>query len=406
MRSLPAGTLLLLLALAPAGAAERVVPAEPGALAAAIAASAPGDVLLLAPGRHRGAVTVDRPLSLRGDGRAEVAGAGEGTVITVTAADVELRGLTVTGSGDSNATLDSAVKLVEGADRARVLDCTLKGNLVGVDIHGARDALVRGNTIEGRGDGRMNDRGNGVYVWNAPGARVMDNTLRWGRDGIFVNTSRDNTFSGNRFEDLRFAVHYMYAHDSEVSGNVSVGNHLGYAIMYSRGVRVLDNVSQGDRDHGIMLNYATDSLVRGNRVRDGRTKCAFLYNAHRNRIVDNHFAGCPIGVHFTAGSERNEISGNAFVGNRAQVKYVGSRWLEWSGNHWSDHAAFDLDGDGVADAPYRPNDVMNRILWTQPAAKLLAGSPAAQLLRWAMAAFPHLLPGGVIDPSPLVQEPA
>ena len=128
---------------------------------------------------------------------------------------------------------------------------------------------------------------------------------------------------------------------------------------------------------------------------------------NKNQIRDNRFERCNIGIHFTAGSERNAITGNAFIGNRTQVKYVGSRWLDWSadgrGNYWSDLAAFDLNGDGLADTPYRPNDAMDHVLWSQPAAKLLLGSPAVQLVRWSQSAFPALLPGGVIDRHPLMQ---
>ena len=91
------------------------------------------------------------------------------------------------------------------------------------------------------------------------------------------------------------------------------------------------------------------------------------------------------------------------------MKYVGSRDVEWSvagrGNYWSDHAAFDLDGDGIADSRFRPNDLMDHILWSQPAAKLLLGSPAVQLVRWSQAAFPATLPGGVLDSHPLMRPP-
>ena len=84
-------------------------------------------------------------------------------------------------------------------------------------------------------------------------------------------------------------------------------------------------------------------------------------------------------MHFTAGSEGNEITGNAFVGNRNQVKYVGTRDLDWSkggrGNYWSDNPAFDLNGDGIADTAYRPNDLVDRVLWTAPSAKVLINSP-------------------------------
>ena len=403
---LRAGLALALLA-SPALAAEREVPARPGALAAAIAAADEGDVLLLAPGVHEGGVLIDRPLALRGREGAVVAGPGAGSVISVAAPDVEISGLEIRGSGSSHETLDSGIKLGRKAARALVLDNRLAGNLHGVDIHGARGALVARNVVEGRRDHRMNARGNGVYVWNAPGAVVEGNDIRWGRDGIFVNTSKKNTFRNNRFRDLRFAVHYMYAHSSTVEGNLSIGNDLGYAIMYSKRVKVLGNASIGDAEHGIMLNYANSSKIRGNLVLNGANRCAFVYNAHKNRIEDNRFEGCAIGIHFTAGSERNAISGNAFIANRTQVKYAGTRWMDWSaegrGNHWSDFAAFDLDGDGIADAPYRPNDAMDRVLWRQPAAKWLLGAPAVQLVRWAQAAFPALLPGGVIDSHPLMR---
>ncbi len=385
---------------------------QPGGtnLARAIASADQGDILLLGRGIHGGGIVVDRSITLRANGNAEVRGNGAGTVITVDAPDVVISGLLVTGSGSNHETLDSGIKLTEKAHGAIVENNTLKGNLHSVDIHGARNSIVRDNLIVGRDGKRMNERGNGVYVWNAPGAIVENNIVRLGRDGIFVNSSSRNIFRGNRFENLRFAVHYMYANDSEVSGNVSVGNHLGFAIMFSSRLKIEDNVSIGDRDHGIMLNYANSAEVSGNTVRNGGEKCLFMYNAHKNRLTGNRFEGCTIGIHFTAGSERNAMSGNAFIANRTQVKYVGSKHHEWSvegrGNYWSDHAAFDVNGDGIADQTYRPNDLIDQVLWTQPAAKLLLGSPAIQLVRWAQREFPSMLPGGVIDSAPLMNPPA
>ena len=397
--------LMILVRVPLALAAEIVVPAEPGALAGALSRAQAGDVLRLLPGIHAGPITISAPLTLDGGGKAVIEGDGTGSVITVRATDVVVRGLTIRGSGSDGK--DAGVNLEQTASRALVENNRLVGNLVGVNVQGARDALVRANIIEGRQDERMNDRGNGVYVWNAPGTRIIGNDIRWGRDGIFVNASKENEFSGNRFRDLRFAVHYMYAHDSVVAENVSIGNHLGYAVMFSNNVEIRGNLSRDDRNYGIMLNYTNNSRITGNRVERTAEKCVFIYNAHRNTLEGNRFEGCETGIHFTAGSERNLITGNAFINNRTQVKYVGTKWVEWSadgrGNYWSDHASFDLDGDGIADTAYRPNDIMDRVLWTQPAARALLGSPAVQLIRWSQSAFPALLPGGVIDRFPLMQ---
>ena len=100
-----------------------------------------------------------------------------------------------------------------------------------------------------------------------PGAKVLDNDVRFGRDGIFVIASKNNLFKGNRFRDLRFAVHYMYTNDSEVSDNVSTNNTVGFAIMYSHRLTVKGNVSDGDRDRGLLFNFANGSEISGNEVR-------------------------------------------------------------------------------------------------------------------------------------------
>ncbi|VDC19912.1 nitrous oxide reductase family maturation protein NosD [Pseudogemmobacter humi] len=401
-----AALILGLLTALPSLAAEREVAPGEGSLAAAIAGATPGDVLILEGGAYSGPVTIDRPLVLTGPATAVVDGLGQGSVITIAAPDVVLKGFTVTGSGGRNEDLDSGVKILKGADRAVVEGLTLTDNMHGIDVHGGRDARVTGNTITGRRHHQMNQRGNGIYVWNSPGTLLDGNTIRYGRDGIFSNASADSIYRNNVMRDLRFAVHFMYTRNTEVSGNISIGNHLGFAIMFSDRGKILNNLSLGDREHGLMLNYANNADVTGNLIRGGTKKCLFIYNAHKNLIWNNRFQNCGIGLHFTAGSERNVLTGNAFIANREQVKYVGTRFMEWShegrGNFWSDHPAYDLNGDGIADATYRPNDLMDHILWSQPAAALLTGSPAVQLIRWSQSSFPATLPGGVTDSHPLM----
>lgn len=406
------GFLLVLAALFPplnSCAGERAVTPGAGSLQRAIEQAAPGDRLELEAGVYEGAVLIDRPLVLVGTVSSIIDGGGAGRVITVAAPDVVVRGVTVRNSGASLATEDSGIFVTAEGDRAVIENNHLEHNLIGVYLKGPEKAIVRGNVIVGSTDPHVNERGNGVQLWNTPGSVVEDNDIRYGRDGIFVTTSRDNSFRGNRLRDLRFAIHYMYTNNSEVSGNRSTGNHIGYALMFSDRIRVVNNISDGDRDRGLFLNYANHSEIEGNRVSGGTAKCFFIYNANVNRIHNNYFADCQIGIHFTAGSERNEVYENAFVNNRTQVKYVGTRYIEWSlngrGNFWSDNPAFDLDDDGIADQPYQPNDLVDQIVWRHPLAKLLLNSPAVQVLRWAQSEFPALHPGGVTDSAPLMSVP-
>ena len=367
---------------------------------------------MLSAGIHAGPVTLDRALTLRGEPGAVLDGGGEGSVVTVTAPGVTIAGLTIRGSGSDRAAMDAGVVLTKGARGALVEGNTFVDNLHGVRLQGSPDATVRGNAITGR-TGRQADAGNGVMIWNAPGALIEDNDIRFGRDGIFTRVSKRDVFRGNRFEKTRFAIHYMYTNDSVIEDNVSIDNTVGYAIMFSDRLKIVGNVSDGDRDHGLMLNSSNRSEIRGNRVtgrqlpaarwltfsqgadddmapaadtpihaggdRIGPEKCLFIFNANKNIIEDNRFEGCGIGIHFTAGAEGNAVAGNAFIGNQTQVKYVGTRHLDWSadgrGNYWSDNPAFDLDGDGIADAAYRPNDIIDRVMWTAPQARLADDQP-------------------------------
>ncbi|WP_234685865.1 nitrous oxide reductase family maturation protein NosD [Bradyrhizobium monzae] len=422
--------------------AETLTAAPDQPLQALLDRARAGDVVDLAPGEYHGVIRIDRSLVLTGGPDAVLDGGGAGNVVTVSAPDVTVRGVTVRGSGRDLQAMDSGIFLQKTAERATIENNRLVGNLFGVYVHGAQGSRVIHNVIEGLRGGRLSEAGNGVSLWNAPDVTIADNTFRYGRDGIFSISSRKDRFVGNRFDQVRFAVHYMYTNDSEVSGNVSIGNHVGYAIMYSNRLVIRDNISDRDRDYGILFNYANYAEIDGNRVtggllgtvadkteespddepgmlpeakrkqavRSGPEKCVFIYNTNHNRFRDNWFERCAIGVHFTAGSEGNEITGNAFVNNANQVKYVGTRHLDWSsggrGNYWSDNPAFDLNGDGIADTAYRPNDLIDRVLWTAPAAKLLINSPAVQVIRWAQAQFPALLPGGVVDSRPLMSPPA
>jgi nitrous oxidase accessory protein len=432
-----------------AGAADRIVtPSDREDLTAIVEQAMAGDRIILRPGSYRGPLTIRKPMVVEGDPGAAIIGNGHGTVVTIDAADVTLRGVEIRGSGTNLEMMDSGVFATEAATGAVIENNLVAVNLYGIYIHGAKDSITRANRIVGLKEGRLSEAGNGVTVWNAPGAKVLANDISFGRDGIATNASKRNVFSENRFHNLRFAIHYMYTNDSEIRGNVSIGNVVGYAIMFSSRLKIIDNVSDGDRDHGVLLNFANSSLVTGNIVRGrlqpesrwttagsrestqelptdddsprpdgdvtdlrvGPEKCVFVYNANKNRLVGNEFNGCGIGIHFTAGSEGNTMSGNSFINNRNQVKYVGTRYLDWSengrGNYWSDNPAFDLDGDGVGDNAYRPNDLIDKVLWTSPQAKVLTTSPAVQFIRWAQAQFPALLPGGVVDSHPLMEPPA
>jgi hypothetical protein len=91
-----------------------------------------GGTLRLAPGSYVGPVTINKPMTLDGGGKALIFGSGKGTVLSVAASGVTLRGLRLTGSGESHDSVDAGI-LVEGDDH-RIEDNVIEDVLFGIHL--------------------------------------------------------------------------------------------------------------------------------------------------------------------------------------------------------------------------------------------------------------------------------
>jgi nitrous oxidase accessory protein len=243
------------------------------------------------------------------------------------------------------------------------------------------------------------DRGDGIHLWNDTGCVVEGNDVAWSRDGIYVYVSNGNTIARNTVHEVRYGVHYMYSQNNRLIGNVSRDNLAGYALMASHGLVVTGNTASHDQAYGFLLNYIQRSTIANNTVSHitgqrgvasgeidgGEGKGLFVYLSQDNTVTGNRILDSQIGIHMTAGSEHNQVWGNSFIGNRVQVKYAQNLAQEWSrnghGNYWSDYLGWDLNGDGLGDVPFRPNDGVDVLLWKYPAARSLMSSPSILLMR-------------------------
>ncbi|MDI5892772.1 nitrous oxide reductase family maturation protein NosD [Halomonas rhizosphaerae] len=383
-----------------------------------------GDRLKLPEGRYPGPLSIDRTLTLQGEPGAVIDGGGDGHAVMLEAPDIVLDGLTIENWGANLTDMDAGIFVEASATGSVIRDSRLTGPGFGIWLDAVAEVQVLDNVIRGDASLRSQDRGNGVHLFNVRDVTVAGNDIRHTRDGIYIDTSSQSLLRSNHMQALRYGVHYMYAHDNRLEGNTTRNTRTGYALMQSKRLEVIGNRSEDDRHYGILMNNITDSTLRGNHVtgvnqrRDAQGqglvsgaegKALFVYNAQYNRFEANRFAESDIGIHLTAGSEDNVLVGNAFVDNRQQVMYVATRAQEWSekgrGNHWSDYLGWDLDGDGVGDMPFEPNDAMDRLLWRYPVARLLMHSPAVLALRWVQRQFPVFRPQGVKDSHPLMKEP-
>lgn len=415
LRALP----MLLLAAAPLRPAHAA-----DDLAARIAAAAPGATIEVPAGVHRVNLRLDKPVTLLGANGAVLDGGGHGDVVRIAASDVTLKNLTIRASGTDLTTTNAGIFIERTTRHVAVIGNTVTDTLFGIYLDGAADVRVVGNTVRGMRRLHVADRGDGIHLWNDTGCVVAGNDVAWSRDGIYVYVSNGNTIARNTVHDVRYGVHYMYSHHNRLIGNVSRDNLAGYALMASHDLVVTGNTASHDRAYGFLLNYIQRSTITDNTISritgqrgvasgeidGGEGKGLFVYLSQGNTLSGNRILDSQIGIHMTAGSEHNAVWGNSFIGNRVQVKYAQNLAQEWSkdgrGNYWSDYLGWDLNGDGLGDVPFRPNDGVDVLLWKYPAARSLMSSPSILLMRYVQRAFPVFMPPAVVDSHPLMHAPS
>ena len=393
-------------------ASAATVTVQPGQdLQAAIAAAAPGDIIEVQRGNYRVNLLIDKPLTLRGLDRPTLSGGLTGDTIRVTSPDVVIEGLIVSNSGSSLKDQNAGIYLYPGAHRAVVQNCDLTYNLFGLWIEKVNDVRIEGNLITGKRDFDSAQRGNGIQLYNTQRAQILHNNVSFVRDALYVDVSHHAVFRGNKLHHSRYGSHYMSSYYNLWEDNDSYYNRGGLALMEVREQTVRGNRAWGNADHGIMLRSVQDSVIENNVVADN-ARGFFIYDVEYATLRGNLVLNNRVGVHLSAGSTRNIVQGNDFIGNREQVRYVGTRDEAWGitkpdqagkGNYWSNYLGWDRDANGVGDIPYEANDIVDRLTWRHPSVALLLGSPAVQALRLVGQQFPVLRVPSVVDAYPQMQ---
>ena len=143
-------------------------------------------------------------------------------------------------------------------------------------------------------------------------------------------------------------------------------------------------------------------------VLDRNGEGMFFFSSTDNIIMDNKIIKNKVGVKIWAGSLRNRVEGNLFIGNERQVFFVASEDMFWGedgpGNYWSDYLGWDQDADGIGDRPYRVSNFSNNLIYKYPVAVLLLRSPSLELLAHLERKLPIFRVPTIIDSQPLMKE--
>ena len=372
----------------------------------------PGASIRLPPGTYAGPAVISKPLRLDGDGKVFIDAGGHGTVLTIKANKVTLRGLTLRGSGDSHDALDSGI-MAEGRELL-IENNVIEDVLFGISLHRTTDSIVRDNRIRSRAV-ESADRGDGLRLWYSTGNRIEGNDIAQIRD-ITVTNSPRNRFTGNTIKDSRRAFNFLFSHRSLVDRNHLEKNSTGIIALNSDGLIIRNNRVLHAMDPsgaGIALKETSAALVENNEI----VHCAHGIMADSpmdpiNRIVfiNNLVAHNITGVYFYGAKGGHIAIGNTFRNNLWPVTIIGDGDPlndTWWGNYWDTYEGFDRDHDGYGDRPYELLAYADRIWMETPAARFFRNSPVLELLDFLERLAPFSAPSLILrDPAPRINSGA
>ncbi len=356
-----------------------------------------GGVLKPPAGRYAGPVVIKKPITIDGADKVIVDGEGDGTIISVNADDVVIRGLRITNSGGSHDTVDAGI-LIEGGS-AIVENNILDEVLFGIHLKNTSDNIIRGNTVSSK-ERDISIRGDGVRMWYSHDNLIENNTLQHVRD-LALNNSSDNIIRGNRILDSRISMEFIFSPNNEVSHNTIARNVTGIVVIYSNELEIHDNRISNMRKltgAGLSFKESAEVMVYRNEV----AHCAIGLQANspldpQNRMIahDNLFAYNVLGMYFYGEKGGHVVRNNRFESNFTDVMGSAARTAsdnQWGGNKWDKYEGFDENQDGVGDKPHDVYFYSENIWKDSPNLRFFRGSPVMEMLDFSYRLAPFTDP--------------
>ncbi len=376
-------------------------------LTAALAVARPGDRIVVRAGSYREPlIVVGLPVEIVGEGAPSFLG-GEHSTLEIRADGVTIRGLVFEGVTPSSIE-DRAAILVNAASRCRIEDNRITGGSFGIYVKGSTGCRIARNRVSGLAGG-THSAGNGIHLWRSREVVIENNEVEGQRDGIYFEFAARAAVRGNTVtRSQRYGLHFMRSDSCVYERNNFVANGAGVAVMYSRGVRMLDNRFErnwGSAAYGLLLKEISDGVVAGNRfVRN--TVALHLDDSNRNLITGNSFEANGWAVKVLANASDNRFEGNSFLGNSFDVATNSrSATSRFQGNWWDHYRGYDLDGDGFGDVPFRPVRLFALVVEQSNPSLILLRSAFVDLLDSAERLLPILTPEALADARPRMTRP-
>ncbi len=365
-----------------------------------------GDTILLNKGIYKeGTLVIDKAVYLIGIDHPVLDGENKNEILTLTGKNIVIRGIHFANAGYSAMNDYAALKIID-ATNILIENNSIVNTSFGIHLANTINSVVRNNTIKGNNKSEHSS-GNGIHLWKCSNMQIENNLIEGHRDGIYFEFVTQSSIQKNLSENnIRYGLHFMFSHDNSYLANTFRNNGAGVAVMYTKNVRMENNVFEknwGPSAYGILLKDISNSYIKNNKFIQN-TVAIHMEGSSRIEIEQNIFKENGWAIKVQASCDDNKFFQNNFFGNSFDVATNGSLVLnKFYKNYWDKYEGYDRNRDGVGDVPYHPVSMYSMIVEQNPNSLILLRSFMVSLLDKAEKAIPSLASENLTDDKPMIK---
>ncbi|MGF3573521.1 MAG: right-handed parallel beta-helix repeat-containing protein, partial [Candidatus Bathyarchaeia archaeon] len=290
-----------------------------GTIQAAINAANYGDTILVKEGTYYEHIIVNKSITLIGENRDRtiIDGSSTGTVMNITAGNVNVTGFTIQKSGPHPDCGIYVSSTFNNISYNIIKNCPAYYIGYAIELFNSSNNILSGNFI-------TSNPMTAVYLYNSSNNIISENNITDNEYGI-----------GLSGRGLEFPESPLFPSSNNVISKNNITNN---------------------RETGLSLYRSPNNIICLNNIQNNAKGIDISdYPSANNTIYGNNIANNTYAVNFITSG--NKLYHNNFINNTQQASFATSENI-WDdgypsgGNYWSDYSGVDANTDGIGDTPY------------------------------------------------------